>query len=385
VSYNRNILTQVLNSRLLTTATLSRRLGIEKQELDRELRLEEPRQGLLKDIARELAVPVFTFYMEKAPSLDDRIPDFRSSEAKLVAKERDTLESIQLAKAIQATAEELRPDHQISLPTLQQGKPIGPQAARVRKWFEITLNDQIDAKDARIFYNVCRKKIEASGIFVLQDSFPVEDGSGFCLASANAPVIVVNTKRQTRGRRLFTLIHELAHALLGETGISDPFARANPVESFCNRFAGEFLVPQSNIRELLGGLQIPQTPDRDEVARIARRLKISQQATIYRLERLGLVAPGSFASWLRAVGNLNPDFKKEGGGANGPPPQEKVKLARYGFYFADLFGRALDDGSLSDFQVYRTSGLKPKYQRDYFDFAGSLSDTDVRSLELGDE
>jgi Zn-dependent peptidase ImmA (M78 family) len=385
VSYNPNILTQVLSSRALTTAKLSKRLGIDKQELDRELGLSEPRQGLLNDIARELAVPIFTFYMERAPNLNDRIPDFRSTETKLVAKERQTLVSIQLARAIQARAEELHPDHRSALPPLQQGAPIGPQASAIRKWFGISIADQIEAKDSRVFYNICRRKIEAAGIFVLQDSFPDDDGSGFCLASANAPVILVNTKRQTRGRRLFTLMHELAHALLGETGISDPFARSNPVEKFCNAFAGHFLVPTESLTELLAGLRIPRSPDRDDVASIARKLKISQQATILRLERMGLVSSGSYASWLRIIAGVNPDFKKEGGGASGPPPQEKVKLARYGFYFASMFGRALDEGSINDLQLYRASGLKPKYQRNYISFAASLSDTDVSGLELGDE
>lgn len=385
MSYNPNILAQVLSSRALTTAKLSKRLGIEEQQLDRELEVSEPRQGLLNHIAYELAVPIFTFYMEEAPSLNDRIPDFRSTATKLVAKERQTLVSIQLARAIQSRAEEIDPAQKLTLPALHQEMPVGIQAHAIRKWFGISIADQIEAKDSRVFYNICRQKIEAAGIFVLQDSFPDTDGSGFCLASKIAPVIVVNTKRQTRGRRLFTLMHELAHVLLGETGISDPFARSNPVEKFCNAFAGQFLVPKNDLTELLAGLRIPASPDRDDVARIARRLKISQQATILRLEQMGSVAVGSYASWLGSVANLNPDFKKEGGGAGGPPPQEKVKLARYGFRFAELFGQALDKGRLNDLQLYRISGLKPKYQKNYFSFAGSLSDADVRSLELGDD
>jgi Zn-dependent peptidase ImmA (M78 family) len=357
--------------------------------LNRELKREpEPRQGILNDIAAELALPSFVFYMKAPPPLDDVIPDFRSAKPGPTPNARATTESIQFGAAIQRTADQLDVPAVSSLPTFNVAGRDGIEklALSVRTFFGLSLQDQADARDAKAFFNYCRKKIEDRGIFVLQDSFPETDGSGFCLADPRYPLIVINTKRQTRGRRLFTLIHELAHVLMGQSGISDPFIRMNAIETRCNQFASSFLVPKAYLTLLLKNLTPPADPGIDDVARIARRLKISQQATIIRLEELRLVRSSSHERWLRAIHNTgNPDYSERGGGgAGGPPPQEKVKLAKYGFHFAAAFDAPLRQGRISEINLYRATGLKPKYQREYFEFAKSIDNTELQGLDLDD-
>jgi Zn-dependent peptidase ImmA (M78 family) len=388
VAYNPNILADVLKARSLTPEQLSKRLGVPYDKLQQELKREpEPKQGILNDIARELAVPSFVFYMERAPQLHDVLPDFRADTPHPTAKTRDTTESIQFAAGVQQAAVDLGALTAPVLPhfTATKQAEVEEFAAAARKFFEITLKDQADAKDAKAFYIICRKRIEDRGVFVLHDSFPETDGSGFALAHATHPLIVVNTKRQNRGRRLFTLIHELGHILMRRSGISDPFVSRNTTERLCNRFAASFLVPKQFLGALLKNATPVQNPDPDYVQFIARRLKISQQAAVLRMEQLGFFGDGSHARWLRLMHNENPDFKDKGGGAGGPPPQEKVKLAKYGFRFASVFAPLLSDGDVSEINLYRASGLKPKYQRQYFDYVKSLSDTELRDLELDDE
>src|SRR5699024_4139664 len=65
----------------------------------------------------------------------------------------------------------------------------------------------------------------------------------FAISDPYAPLIFINT-RDTPQAQVFTLLHEFAHLLLGESGVSD-LAPNNPhkIERFCNRIAAEFLVP----------------------------------------------------------------------------------------------------------------------------------------------
>lgn len=388
MAYNPNILPDVLRSRALSKKELSARLGLSRDTLDGELRKPEPRQTLLNDIAKELALPVFVFFMEKPPPLSDVLPDFRSPSPSPTAKSRQTLEAIQLAESIQRTAEELSDLGSHNLPRFGNAEraSIAEFALRTRQFFEISLQDQISAKDAHAFYNVCRRKIESKGIFVIHDNFPWEDGSGFCLAHREHPVIVINTTNQTRGRRLFTLAHELAHVLMGKSGISDPFVRNNDTETLCNQFASAFLLPERYVTSILSSVAIPRTPDLGDVARIAKRLKISQQASVLRLEELGIFQAGSHNNWLRAVHNLgNPDYSEKRGGAGGPPPQEKVKLAKYGFHFASVFASLVEQGLLSDLKLYRATGLKPKYQHSYFQYAQALSTAEISVSDFDDD
>jgi Zn-dependent peptidase ImmA (M78 family) len=258
-------------------------------------------------------------------------------------------------------------------------------ALRARQYFNITLEDQASSKDAKAFYVICRKRIEDKGIFVLHDTFPEQDGSGFCISHPTHPIIVINTKKQTKGRRLFTLIHELAHVLMRKSGISDPFVRENVTERLCNRFAGSFLVPESYAKLLLRA-RVTTDPNYDDVRWASRRLKISQEATVLRLEQLKIYQPGSYEKWKNIVHNANPDWSEKSGGPPGePPPQEKVKLAKYGFRFARAFDRLLREGLITEVNLYRTTGLKPKYQRSYFDYANSIATSELPGLELGDD
>jgi Zn-dependent peptidase ImmA (M78 family) len=322
--------------------------------------------------------------MERTPSLHDVIPDFRSPNAAPTAKSKETIQTIQFAEGVQKALEQ-DSEGVSDLPhfTVTQSDKIDEFALLARRYFNITLEDQSEAKDARAFYIICRKKIEDRGIFVLHDSFPEQDGSGFCLSHDRHPVIVVNTKKQTKGRRLFTLIHELAHVLMRKSGISDPFVRENATERACNRFAGSFLVPKSYINGLLR-LPITDEPDDDDVKWASRRLKISQEATVFRLEQLGFYKPGSYDRWKVLVHNRNPDYFEKSGGPPGgePPPQEKVKLAKYGFRFARAFDKLLRQGLVTEVNLYRATGLKPKYQRIYFDYAKSITTNELHTLEL---
>ncbi|CCD89195.1 conserved protein of unknown function [Bradyrhizobium sp. ORS 285] len=386
MAYNPDVLSTILSARSLTEEQLSNRLRIEPAELSRELDREpEPGQGILNRIAKELGVPSYAFFMERAPALHDVLPDFRSSAARPSAKTKETIQSIQFAEGVQRTLVALPGRGELPQFEANTNAEIDAFAFAVRQQFNITLEDQLESKDANAFYLICRKKIEDRGIFVLHDSFPEEDGSGFCLSHRH-PVIVVNTRKQTRGRRLFTLVHELAHVLRRSTGISDPFIRKNAVERVCNRFAGSFLVPRSYVRALLNGA-ITSEPDDEDVKWAARRLKISQEATVLRLEQLGFYRPGSYDHWKVLVRGRNPDYFEKRGGPPGrePPPQEKIKLSKFGFSFARAFDSLLRQGLISEINLYRATGLKPKYQRQYFDYVKSLTSDQLQTLELDDE
>jgi Zn-dependent peptidase ImmA (M78 family) len=383
VAYNPTILSDLLKARSLTRSQLSSRLGLAIREFDRQLGVPQPRQGLLNNIAKELAMPPFVFFMEHAPPLHAVLPDFRSPEPAPAAKSKETLEAIQFAEGVQkAAAARRKPDLKLPQFTASHTAEIDKFALSAREFFGVTLKDQISAKDAREFYVICRKKIEDKGIFVLHASFPREDGSGFCLSHPSYPVVVVNTSKQTRGRRLFTLIHELAHVLNRSSGISDPFVRENSIERKCNRFAGSFLVPRDYVGRLIRS--ISDDPDVDDVKSAARRLKISQEAAVLRLEQLGVFRHGSYRKWKELVHNLNPDFSEKGGGSGEPPPQEKVKLAKYGFRFAREFNELLREGLISEVNIYRATGLKPKYQQAFFNYANSISSGDL-PLDLDDD
>ena len=56
--------------------------------------------------------------------------------------------------------------------------------------------------------------------FFQAEGIDVDEMRGFALSDHPLPVIVVNKKDSVRGR-IFSMLHELAHILLGDSSISD--------------------------------------------------------------------------------------------------------------------------------------------------------------------
>ena len=77
----------------------------------------------------------------------------------------------------------------------------------------------------------------------------VKEFRGFVLCDRYAPLIFING-RDARAAQIFTLVHELAHLCIEESGVSNLDAKtldgADATEKFCNRVAAELLLPQSS-------------------------------------------------------------------------------------------------------------------------------------------
>jgi Zn-dependent peptidase ImmA (M78 family) len=371
-SFNREVLASVLAARHLTLRSVSERAGISEHSLRSSIERDTgPDAATLKLLAKQLSVPDFVFFMDRPPPLAATLVDFRQTPPSAQPKQPSTIETIFLAQRIQEVAAGLGHSDELlrNVPVKDLSSPAFINQLRT----DIGINDnlQVEAENALKFYALCRARVEARGVFVIQDSFPYEDGSGFCLADSDAGFIVINTNRQNHARRNFTLFHELAHLFIGRSGLSDPFVTNNRIEQQCNLFAAQFLCPETLAERAFARLRPSSRPTLEDVYRCSRYLNISQEATVVRFEQLHLFTAGSHAAWKEAVSRIgNPDWGKKGGGG-GPVAQEKVKLARYGFTFASVFSPAIHREAISPLQLYRISGLKPKYQKSYFDIASS--------------
>jgi Zn-dependent peptidase ImmA (M78 family) len=111
--------------------------------------------------------------------------------------------------------------------------------------------------------NVIKEWIDAAetnGIFVSRTSFihsklklDSEELQGFAIADPHAPFVFINSD-DWNAPQLFTLVHELAHIWIAETGISNEIEpgvknkdKYHPVEIFCNEIAANALMPKEII------------------------------------------------------------------------------------------------------------------------------------------
>ena len=137
---------------------------------------------------------------------------------------------------------------------------------------------------------------EANGIFVSRSSFiharlkiDKEELQGFAIADPYAPFVFVNSG-DWRAPQLFTLVHELAHLWIAQTGISNNVdieikGKLHPVELFCNEVAANALMPEDSIRRISS----KSLSDSRQIFRIANVLGVSSFSLIYRALKLELI------------------------------------------------------------------------------------------------
>jgi len=142
-----------------------------------------------------------------------------------------------------------------------------------------------------------RNRLEAEGVRIFELPVPEDAFSGFSFWHPGyGPCILLHAK-EPKGRRNFTLAHELAHLLYGH-GSSlcyIPFKFSEPLkgqEKKANIFAIELLLPESGVVQDFEKRNLSITPSEIELGQMASKWGVSVQALGYRLENLGKIERG---------------------------------------------------------------------------------------------
>lgn len=179
---------------------------------------------------------------------------------------------------------------------------------------------------------------ETKGIFVSRTSFihsrlklDSEELQGFAIADQYAPFIFVNSD-DWNAPQLFTLVHELAHIWIAETGISNEVEpeikqkdKFHPIELFCNEVAANALIP----KEIILGLNSNSFKTSKDVFKVAKQLGVSSFALLVRAFNLNIIplatyqelkkqADFDYAEFLKreAEKKLKQKDKEKSGGPN---------------------------------------------------------------------
>jgi Zn-dependent peptidase ImmA (M78 family) len=158
-------------------------------------------------------------------------------------------------------------------------------AKQTRVYLNISVDQQTNWKNSTEALENWRECIQEKGIFIFKDAFKDNSVDGFCLVHDVFPVIYLNNSRPAV-RQIFTLFHELAHLLLGKNGITrDINPTGEKIETFCNQFAAEFLVPSDDLES---HLKFPDYDD-DTVEKLASIYKVSRPVILLKLVNKGIL------------------------------------------------------------------------------------------------
>lgn len=208
------------------------------------------------------------------------------------------------------------------------------------------------------------KRIENIGVMVMRQgdlghftqSLSVEEFRGFAMCDAQAPLIFINTA-DAPSAKLFTLIHELAHIWLGQSGISDGKPNAHYREEvLCNAVAAEFLVP-----ELLFCQHWQEFADwRDNLPVLERMFHVSSYVLARRALTVGFINEQQYHQYVMYLRKQWESREKQGGG----PSYYMIRKSQV----SDGFARAILSQALSGQMLLRDAsgllGVKPNKLKD---------------------
>ena len=343
----------------------------------------EPSRSMLIRMSKQYKRPLIAFYMSSVPRTADTGQDFRTlpetvdalDNARVAALLRDVHARQGIVKSVLEDAEE---DDVLSFVGSYSidNRPEEISAA-ISTLLDFDRTEYRQQKSPEKAFELLRSKVEKAGIYVLligdlgnyRSAIPVEAFRGFAIADNIVPFIIINDQ-DAKSAWAFTLLHELAHIFLGETGVSNAFIEQK-TEQFCNQVASEFLVPETDF----AGLGITDDTElkeaMDKISKIAADLNVSSSMIGYRLMLDGCIGremwqalSGNFRElWLQNKSEFKAKRKGKGG-----PDYFVVRRHRVGGALVRFSDRMIQSGILTTTKAAKVLGVKPNNVQPLLDY-----------------
>lgn len=260
-----------------------------------------PTISQLRILAAKYHFPLAVFYLSEPPADFAPLRDFRrlpeaadrSITASLALHIRNAYERRELAL-------ELRGDLHEEVQPFRLKASLGDipetMGQAIRNFLGVTDDAQKKAARQDRPFDFWRRKLEENDVLVFVISGPhnsvdLKEMRGFAIAKNEMPVIVINGRDHSQGGKCYTLMHELAHILLGESALTNgelgATAEEQRIERFCDAVAAAALMPRGL---MLSFPKVKPANERkwtdEDLRHMAHALGVSREAFLLRLVTL---------------------------------------------------------------------------------------------------
>ncbi len=373
IPFNRTVLKWARERRNILPEVAAKRVNV---PLEKFTEWEAP-GGLSPTVvqARKLAelyeLPFLHFFSKDLPKVyvPNLVPDFRfhkvppSKDEMLALSEVQQWAEEQRVNALDLL--EIIGDEVIRFPEnlyadLSDDFEAAASKAREAISFPIEKQLSLNSKQKDDLPNIFRYKLEAIGVLVLkQNGISNLRTRGICLFAEPLPVIIFGGEAPSA--QSFTLAHELGHIVLKRSAISGAprFGKGSEnkrIESWCNKFAAAFLMPERSITSRIARPARPMDSVDDVViSKLAKAYGVSQHAMLIRLMNLAYVKPEYY--WFKK----RPEFiaQEEAFIPFGRPPYygSRFRSSRGDFY-TGLVLEAWNTGRITNHNAAEFMGIK---------------------------
>ncbi len=357
-----------------TVQTLADKVGarpnkVADWEIGGELTLKQA-----EEVAKKTHVPFGYLYLDAPPVEELPINDFRTVGSKPI--ERISIELRETVDIAMARQDWYR-DYAIRngyprldfVGSLTGSEGIVPTAARIRQKFDLDTSTRSGVATWEEALSLQRGCLENQGVLVMRTPFvgegsnrplDVDEFRGFALSDDYAPLVFINGA-DFKAAQMFTLMHELVHIWLGQSGISNlnrTHAQDLNIERFCNAVAAEILVPEAEIRLF--------NYDVTNIAQLVNHFKVSHLVIFRRLSDFGMISNGEFVHQYRRITEELEEKAQKAKAQKGKrgPSYYKTKISRIGKPFigavieSTLEGRSLPTEAFHLLGVSNYDGIK---------------------------
>ena len=320
----------------------------------------QPTLNQLKKFAAKFYVPFGYLFMSNLPIENIPFPMFRGEAGQQDHFNLNVYDTVMNVQARQEWLEEYLEENDIKtcnfIGSITTKTSISETVRRLRSILD--LDDRwafsLATPDAAV--SLLGQKIEDTGVFLAYNGvvgnnthrpLKVSECRGFALVNEKAPYIFVNSA-DSKSAQLFTLIHEVAHLMLGVSAghAGSEVLNHEATENYCDMVAAEFLVPASVLREIWI----------NDTKSASRRFKASELVVARRAHDLCLMSDTEYKAFWAMYSQRQLRIKEKSTGGS----FYLTSVKRVGRNFAIHVRNAVNNKQLNYTEAYRLTGLYGK-------------------------
>jgi len=255
IEVNNNVLVWARESLAISRNKASEKAGISSKRI---AQLEEgeakPTLEELKELSKVYKRTIATLLLSQPPKEKPLPKDRRTVDSKDIDNFHEkTIMAVRKARALANSFIELRQELGIAIPKLSMFALISdnPKSIAIKLRTLLNLDEIREITNINYALEAYIEKVELMGITVFQLSLTHDKLRGFSIIDDIVPIIGIKRGSEAPTSKIFTLFHELGHILLNEGGVCDLTEMTNiEIEKWCNAFAAEVLVPNSELMQM---------------------------------------------------------------------------------------------------------------------------------------
>lgn len=213
----------------------------------------------IEEFSRKTNIPLGYFFLQTPPVEEIQLIEYRTVDSNELADlSRNLIDTIHEMENVQEWMREYRQETGFDvLPVVgcvKGNNDFENIAKIIRKDLDLSENWYETCNDMREAFNYVRTLLEECGVLVMLNGIvgknthrvlSIDEFRAFAMVDEWAPLIFINSA-DSKGAKLFSLFHEIAHIWLGENDLYNDrrnSRKVKPIEVLCNAVAGELMVP----------------------------------------------------------------------------------------------------------------------------------------------